>query len=137
LGRAARPYSLSASLVDSGNGGRARPQLLGGNGVHELGEGEAEMSAMRYKVNPRDVPTEYAARRLGLGLADFEARLPDLIARGFPAADVTTGFFDLKAIEAWMDRRSGLAGMSVPMAKTDRGELRDRIARMNEGANTA
>jgi hypothetical protein len=88
----------------------------------------------RFKVNPRDVPAEHAARRLGLSLDTFEARLPDLIARGFPSPDSTTSFYDLKAIEAWMDRRSGLAGMSVPVAKDAAAVVSGRLARMNGGA---
>jgi hypothetical protein len=43
---------------------------------------------MRFRVEPRDVPPEYAARRLGLKYPDeFEKKLPNLIARGFPPAD--------------------------------------------------
>ncbi|MCS0497917.1 hypothetical protein NVS89_22760 [Ancylobacter sp. MQZ15Z-1] len=59
-------------------------------------------------MDPRDVPAEKAARRLHLTLAEFEAKLLSLQDRGFPRADPTTGMFDLKAIDAWMDRRSGL-----------------------------
>jgi hypothetical protein len=85
----------------------------------------------RFKVNPRDVPPEWAARRLGLSLDAFEGKLPDLIARGFPSADATTGFYDLKAIEAWQDRRSGLAGMSVPAAKDAAAVVSGRLARLH------
>ncbi len=63
----------------------------------------------RYRVEPRDVPPVIAARRLGLSLASFQAVLKRLIGRGFPAPDPDTGHFDLKAVEAWMDSRSGLA----------------------------
>lgn len=69
-------------------------------------------SSVRFSVDPRDVPPVKAARRLHMTLADFEQALPRLAARGFPCADPDTGNFDLKAIDAWMDRRSGLANAS-------------------------
>jgi hypothetical protein len=64
--------------------------------------------SIRHRVDPRDVPAEKAARRLGLTSTAF-AELSDLLfARGFPRPDPTTGLYDLKAIEDWMDRRSNL-----------------------------
>src|SRR5262245_52387070 len=60
---------------------------------------------IRYKVDPRDVPPEKAARRMHLTLADFEMKLPELLARGFPQRDPTTGMFDLEAIDQWMSAR--------------------------------
>jgi hypothetical protein len=53
-------------------------------------------------------------------LAQFELVLGRLFARGFPAPDPDTGMFDLRAIDAWMDRRNtitrgdGLTGASTP-----------------------
>jgi hypothetical protein len=64
--------------------------------------------SIRLRVDPRDVPADKAARRLGLTLAVFEEVRDRLHARGFPRPDPDTGLFDLKAIEDWMDRRSGL-----------------------------
>jgi hypothetical protein len=52
---------------------------------------------MRFRIEPRDVPLEVAARRLGKTRAELEAALPDLFARGFPQADPITGNFDLAA----------------------------------------
>jgi hypothetical protein len=69
----------------------------------------AERSSIRCRVDPRDVPAEKAARRLHLTLAGFESVKADLFARGFPKPDPTTGMYDLLAIEAWMDARSGLS----------------------------
>jgi hypothetical protein len=40
-------------------------------------------------------------RRLAVTPEHFERILPNLIARGFPAADPDTGNFDLEAIDAW------------------------------------
>jgi hypothetical protein len=59
---------------------------------------------IRYRVDPRDVPREKAARRLHLTLACFNELLPNLIKRGFPEPDTDTGMFDLDAIDLW--RRS-------------------------------
>lgn len=63
---------------------------------------------IRYRVDPRDVPPEKAARRMGLTLAAFELNQEALYARGFPHPDPTTGMYDLVAIDAWMDARSNL-----------------------------
>jgi hypothetical protein len=63
---------------------------------------------IRHRVDPRDVPALKAARRLGLTLAAFEAAKADLFARGFPRPDQTTGMYDLKALDVWMDERSHL-----------------------------
>lgn len=65
-------------------------------------------SGIRMRVDPRDVPKDKAARRLGLLVGDFEAIEDRLYARGFPRPDPDSGLFDLKAVEDWMDRRSGL-----------------------------
>src|SRR5262245_39979078 len=62
-------------------------------------------SPIRFRIDPRDVPAEKAARRLHLTPGEFAAKLPELLARGFPAADPTTGMYDLRAIDAWMDAR--------------------------------
>ena len=70
--------------------------------------------SIRMRVDPRDVPKDKAARRLGLSIADFDAVEDRLYARGFPRPDPDTCLFDLKAIEAWMDRRSGLTSSFAP-----------------------
>jgi hypothetical protein len=62
---------------------------------------------IRFRVDPRDVPAEKAARRLHLTPAEFGAKLPELLARGFPAPDPTTGMYDLDAIDRWMTARHG------------------------------
>jgi hypothetical protein len=58
---------------------------------------EFSVAEMRFHIEPRDVPPELAARRLGKTFAEFSAALPGLVARGFPPADPTTGNFDLAA----------------------------------------
>ena len=69
--------------------------------------------SIRFPVDPRDVPAEKIARRLGLLLHEFVAYLPGLRDRGFPPPDPTTGMYDMKAVEAWMDRRHPLTGGSL------------------------
>jgi hypothetical protein len=78
------------------------------------------VSEIRIVVEARDVPARAAARRLGITVDDFEKWLPDLLTRGFPPPDATTGNFDLKAIEAWQDGRSGLNSSAFPVARTPR-----------------
>jgi hypothetical protein len=60
---------------------------------------------IRFKVEPHDIPAAKAARRLHLSLDEFRAKLPELVSRGFPPADPTTGMFYLPAIDQWMARR--------------------------------
>jgi len=63
-------------------------------------------ASIRFSVDPGDVPPEKAARRLHLTAAEFDAALPRLLARGFPAPDPTTGMFDLEAIDRWRKARN-------------------------------
>jgi hypothetical protein len=65
-------------------------------------------NGVRYVVEPRLVPMTKAARRLHLTLAEFKAHLPALRRDGFPTACAITGHFDLKAIDAWLDKRAGV-----------------------------
>jgi hypothetical protein len=87
---------------------------------------------MRFRIEPRDVPLEMAARRLGKTRAEFEAALPDLLARGFPQADPTTGNFDLAAIDQWCDARYPhlFGGGSAKQARDARDVVQDRLARL-------
>jgi len=71
-----------------------------------LNDGEAFMT-LRFKLPPGgDVPPITAARRMGLSLDAFRDALPELVARGFPQADETTGNFDLDAIDVWRRTRN-------------------------------
>jgi hypothetical protein len=91
------------------------------------------VETMRFRhVVPRDNPPAEAARRLGLDLADFTAKLPNLIARGFPQADPDTGLFDTVAIDRWCDaRHPHLFGGESVMGARDAGTVaRQRIAEM-------
>lgn len=90
--------------------------------------------SMRYKIAPGtgDCPPIAAARVLFLSLDDFNAKLPDLLARGFPPADPTTGNYDMDAINVWRrDRNKQLfpsAGLTPPLAARHAGDVvRDRL----------
>lgn len=90
---------------------------------------------MRFRVEPRDVPIEMAARRLGKSVAEFHAALPNLIARGFPQPDPDTGNFDLHAIDRWCDaRHAHLFGQGATMQARDASAVaKGRIAAMRRG----
>jgi hypothetical protein len=83
---------------------------------------------IRFKVEPRDIPAAKAARRLHLSLDQFRANLPELVSRGFPPADPTTGMFYLPAIDEWMASRFKLTADST--SGNDRGLIDERIARL-------
>ena len=68
---------------------------------------------LRFRVDPRDVPAEKAARRLHLTPAEFRGKLPELLARDFPRPDPTTGMFDLTAIDDWMTARHYAAAITL------------------------
>jgi hypothetical protein len=92
---------------------------------------------MRFRIESRDVPPEVAARRLGKTFAEFKAALPDLLARGFPQADPTTGNFDLAAIDLWCDARHphlfGFGGATPMQARDATTVAKERIAAMRGG----
>jgi hypothetical protein len=56
---------------------------------------------LRFKIEPGDVPPLTAARRLGLSLEAFTAKLPELVAKGFPQPNPVTGNYCLEAVDAW------------------------------------
>jgi len=90
---------------------------------------------MHFRVEPRDVPIEMAARRLGKSEAEFDAVLPNLIARGFPKPDPDTGNFDLVAIDKWCDARHAyLFGNASMQARDASTVAKDRIEAMRRAA---
>ena len=90
--------------------------------------------SLRFRLPPGgDVPAYVVAKRLGLSLAEFSDKLPDLIGRGFPPADATTGNYCSEAVDAWRLGRypqqfpdSLTAGAGARDAKT---VVRERIRR--------
>jgi hypothetical protein len=96
------------------------------------------MTIMRFKLPPGgDVPPTTAARRVGLTLDAFGAALPNLLARGFPPADPTTGNFDLDAIDKWRRRRHPHLfedrQSQTPVALNAKDVVADRVARLRNG----
>jgi hypothetical protein len=63
------------------------------------------MSRPRNIPEKGDVPKSVVAQRLGLSIVHFEALQPKLNARGFPAADPTTGLFCIEAVDRWRLKR--------------------------------
>jgi hypothetical protein len=97
------------------------------------------MPSIRYHVAARDAPSAIAARKLGLTLAEFDAKLPELLRRGFPAADPTTRMFDLTAIDRWQDARHPrlLGGEAVAETTTAKDARLVVPERMREQAERA
>jgi hypothetical protein len=85
-------------------------------------------SPIRFKVVPLDVPAIKAARRLHLTLPQFQEKLPELLRRGFPSPDPTTGMFFLPAIDRWMESRAPLTMASA--LQDDAIIINARIARL-------
>lgn len=90
---------------------------------------------LRFHLPPGgDVPPTVAARRLGLSLEQFRAKLPELALRNFPPADPTTGNYDLDAVDAWRRARYpqvfGEPLTLVPRARDARDVVRDRVTRI-------
>ena len=87
---------------------------------------------IRFRIDPGDVSPAAAARRLGLTEEQFQTALPDLLGRGFPAADTTTGNFCLEAIDQWRMRRFPhlFALTTIEGPRQDRETARERIAKM-------
>jgi hypothetical protein len=83
---------------------------------------------IRFKVEPHDIPAAKAARRLHLSLDEFRTKLPELVGRGFPPADPTTGMFYLPAIDQWMAGR--FEQSPCDNSKNDQDIISSRIARL-------
>ena len=69
------------------------------------------MTRARRKLNlpPRGVTDAESADHIGLGPTEYKQKLLQLEAEGFPKPDPLTRRRDIKAIDCWMDARSGLA----------------------------
>jgi len=93
---------------------------------------------LRFTLPPGgDIPPSAAARRIGLSLEAFRVILPDLIKRGFPLSDMTTGNYDLDAIDEWRRRRHPhlYQGRLTPpaTARDAKDVVGERVARLRSG----
>jgi hypothetical protein len=79
-------------------------------------------------VEPRLVPAAKAARRLHLTEVEFMTKRSALSAVGFPQPCPITGHFDLKAIDAWLDRRAGLSHGALGAARHAADVVAARLA---------
>lgn len=86
--------------------------------------------SIRFPVKPRLIPAVKAARWLHLTMDEFRQLLPALRMEGFPAPCPITGHYDLIAIEAWQDKRSGLSG-GIPV-EDHAAVMRARIASLGK-----
>jgi hypothetical protein len=82
-------------------------------------------AAIRFAVEPRLIPAQKAARRLHLSFLEFREKLQQLRAQGFPPPCSVTGHYDLKAIDIWLDDRSGLGGSAGAPAPLDVAQILD------------
>lgn len=85
---------------------------------------------IRFAIEPRDVPPEKAARRLGLELDRFLAILPRLLSRGFPPSDPDTGNYDLDAIDEWRRLRHRRVLPDTVVPPHNSGRVKERLERM-------
>jgi hypothetical protein len=83
-----------------------------------------------------DVAPSVIAARLGLSLSEFEARRLELVRRGFPEPDETTGRYCIEAVDRWRLRRHACLFPELtyaPAALHAGSVFDDRLRRMGEG----
>ncbi len=83
----------------------------------------------KFNLPPRGLIDHETAGYIGLGPSEYSRMLPQLEAEGFPKLDPITGRRDRKAVDAWMDARSGLAGESYD------GGLGQRLEALRNGTH--
>lgn len=101
--------------------------------------------AMRYKL-PRgkdcqpvlgDGPPVAAARMMWLTVEEFKKKLPELLGRGFPPPDPTTGNFDMDAINEWRRARNKQLFIEFSpvgsAARDAKDVVRSRLAGVRDG----
>ncbi|RWM29462.1 hypothetical protein [Mesorhizobium sp.] len=69
---------------------------------------------IRFVIEPRMVPPEKIARRLGVSPAVFDAKRVELEAAGFPKPDRVLGNYCLEAVDKWIDAQAGLTRADDP-----------------------
>jgi hypothetical protein len=89
-------------------------------------------------IESRDVSPADAAHRIGLDADAFNAKLSNLIERGFPRPDPDTGRFDLIAVDRWCDTRHPhlFGGNAATIEARDANVVAmDRIAKIRGSRN--
>lgn len=86
-----------------------------------------QQSSVRFPVQPRLLPEAKAARWLHLTVPQFRQAMPALRRQGFPLPCSITGHYDLIAMQAWQDRRSGINNAS-PSAAEEKAAMKARLA---------
>lgn len=91
--------------------------------MHSANDNAIGGASIRFAVEPRLVPAAKAARRLHLTAAEFGNKRPALSAAGFPPPCRITGHYDLKAIEAWLDKQAGLSAIEFAPTQSEASRL--------------
>jgi hypothetical protein len=89
-------------------------------------------ASIRFRIDPRDVPPDKAARRLHITQAEFDVVLEELIAPGFPRPDPTAGMFDLTVVEVPLDEGGALCKSAGVRPADDRVQPGARKAERQE-----
>ncbi|MDB5614103.1 MAG: hypothetical protein JWQ22_1756 [Devosia sp.] len=87
-------------------------------------------SQIRFRVDPRMVAAPKAARLLGLTPAEFAMKRPALFDIGMPKPCPVTGFYDIKAINIWLDRSAGLSAAPAVREADPHEGFEERLARL-------
>lgn len=69
---------------------------------------------VRFPIQPRMVPPEKVARRLGVTAAVFAEKRQALESAGFPKAEPVLGNYCLEAVDNWIDLKAGLTRADDP-----------------------
>ena len=86
-------------------------------------------SSVRFRIDPRDIPTEKVARRLHLTLSEFEVCKARLFARGFPRPDPDTGHYPIEAVDRWRLLRKEVRHLFPELTQQDApGEAEARLS---------
>lgn len=72
------------------------------------------MAEIRYRIDPRMIPPQKVARRLGVSYEQFVASVPELERQGFPKPVRVLGNYCLQAVDNWIDAQSGLTTPTDP-----------------------
>lgn len=72
-------------------------------------------------ITPRIWNETETAAHLGMCVTTFRTKLPQLLDAGFPARDQLLRGYDSRAVESWLDSRSGLTATSALATATPAG----------------